>query len=325
MTDKTEEKRAKLNDLRAQLDRLGYGGDREQGQERKAPSAEDIKQSLRKRAAGRKPSVPASQPALIYRRDLPRPAPVPTRRDPPPGRRVVLEEAVEGIEVTHTAGGRFYRVALRVDELAGAKTVSRSFAGKLAAADSGLQERISAACEVGEISPADIIFMDVESTGLNNSPLFLVGTMTWEGDGFEVRQYLARNYSEERPVIRTFLDACADKKLLVTFNGKSFDYPFIRTRAAATGVSFGLAIEHFDLLHHSRRAWKHCLPDCKLQTLERCVCRRVRHGDIPGSEIPDAYHAYVRTDNAFQIVPILKHNMLDLVTLADLMAHLPGP
>ena len=54
------------------------------------------------------------------------------------------------------------------------------------------------------------------------------------------------------------------------------------------------------------------------------MCRRPRCGDIAGSEIPDAYHAYVRTEDATQIVDILKHNMLDLVTLADLMSRLPA-
>jgi len=71
--------------------------------------------------------------------------------------------------------------------------------------------------------------------------------------------------------------------------------------------------------------WGGGLPNCKLQTLESHLCQRVRHGDIPGSEIPDAYHAYVRTQDAWQMVQVLHHNLLDLVTLADLMVRLPPP
>jgi len=60
-----------------------------------------------------------------------------------------------------------------------------------------------------------------------------------------------------------------------------------------------------------------------LQTLEWHVCQRMRYDDIPGSEIPDAYHAFVRSGNAGQIATILKHNKLDLITLADLMTRFP--
>ena len=119
------------------------------------------------------------------------------------------------------------------------------------------------------------------------------------------------------------IEACTSKKLLITFNGKSFDLPFIPTRAVVNGIPFDIEPTHFDLLHECRRIWKDVLPDCRLKTLERHICNRARYGDIPGDQIPEAYHAYVRTENAWQMVGILKHNMLDLVTLADLMTHLP--
>ena len=113
------------------------------------------------------------------------------------------------------------------------------------------------------------------------------------------------------------------KKLLITFNGKSFDFPYIRLRATANGIPFDLELNHLDMLHECRRIWKLELPNCRLQTLEQHICGRSRHGDIPGDQIPAAYHSYVRTGNAWQIVEILKHNMLDLVTMADLMVRFP--
>ena len=94
--------------------------------------------------------------------------------------------------------------------------------------------------------------------------------------------------------------------------------------AAATGLPFAWDPAHLDLLHACRRVWKEVLPDCRLQTLERHVCRRARADDIPGQMIPDAYHEYVRTDNAWQIVEVLRHNLLDLVTLADLLTRFPA-
>jgi len=182
-----------------------------------------------------------------------------------------------------------------------------------------------AASEAGQarLTPADVIFMDLETTGLGSSPLFLIGTMLWRDGQLVVKQIFARDYSEERAALAMFLSDAADKKLLVSFNGKSFDVPYVRVRAAAVGLACNLDPPHLDLLHTGRRIWKGRFADCKLQTLEQHVCGRTRTGDIPGSQIPQAYHDYVRTDNAWQMVACLEHNMLDLVTLADLMTRLP--
>lgn len=236
---------------------------------------------------------------------------------------VVLEEAVGGSEVVHPRSGVSYLISTFVADLREDQHVNGAFKEKLLSDDPGLYSRIRRGNDIESIGLEEIVFLDLETTGLGNSPLFLIGTMIWEGDGFEVRQYLARNYAEESSAIALFLDACIGKRLLVSFNGKSYDLPFVRTRAAANGIPFTFAPAHLDLLHECRRVWKDSLPDCKLQTLERHVCNRVRYGDIPGSEIPDAYHAYVRTENARQIVEVLRHNVFDLITLADLMTKFP--
>jgi uncharacterized protein YprB with RNaseH-like and TPR domain len=175
------------------------------------------------------------------------------------------------------------------------------------------------------IVPAEAAFFDIETTGLTSTPVFLIGTMSWEGDRLVVKQFFARDYSEEPGVMSLFFDWAAEKRLLVSFNGKSFDLPYARVRAAANGVPFTLELPHLDLLHVARRAWKGTVPNHRLQTLEAHVCGRVRQGDIPSWEIPEAYHAYVRTSNAAEIVEIVRHNLLDLVTLADLMVRLPPP
>jgi len=91
------------------------------------------------------------------------------------------------------------------------------------------------------------------------------------------------------------------------------------------GVPFAPDPAHLDLLHVCRRIWRDVLPNCRLQTLERRICGRVRTADIPGSEIPEAYHEYVRTGNALEMLDVLEHNRQDLLTLAELMVRLPPP
>jgi len=286
------------------------------------PAAEDLKRALRKKRRRKKPERPDQ---IIYRRDLPRQVSTPYRAVAQPGQKVTLEEAVDGTEVSHPKQGKGFLVESRIDDPDSAASVSKTFETAAASDESSLRKRVASSCGLGSFAPTDVVFLDLETTGLGNSPLFLIGTMLWNDGSFVVRQYLARNYAEEAAVISLFLEACDGKRLLVTFNGKSFDVPYVRTRSVANGIPYPFVPAHFDMLHECRRIWKDVLPNCKLQTLESHICGRARCGDIPGEEIPEAYHAYVRTENAWQMVEVLKHNMLDLITMADLMTRFPEP
>jgi len=243
----------------------------------------------------------------------------------PPLAPVRLEDAADGVEVAAPHGGRAYLIKHAVAELDAAyHGLAGDFLVQFEREESNLRRLLHATGASEVAQPHDLVFMDLETTGLSATPLFLIGTMTWEQGGFVVSQYLARNYAEEAAAISLFGMAAAGKRALVSFNGKSFDMPYLQTRAAATGVHFEADFAHCDLLHEARRAWGRSLPNCQLQTLEAHICGRPRHDDIPGSEIPEAYHEFVRTGNAAQIVTILQHNVLDLVTLAELMLKLPA-
>jgi uncharacterized protein YprB with RNaseH-like and TPR domain len=195
--------------------------------------------------------------------------------------------------------------------------------------------------------PADALFLDLETCGFAGSPVFLAGLL-WQDDGTMVLdQLFARNYAEERAVLETLWRVAARNRVLVTYNGKSFDWPMVHDRstrhhlgrdARGSSHSTGQApltglgrhdprpqLTHCDLLHHARRRWKGVLPNCKLQTLERFVCNRSRRDDLSGSEVPTAYHEFVRTGVARQVGAIVHHNALDLVTLVQIALRLIEP
>lgn len=306
-------------------------------QPKRDAEVDEVRRKLSKRRPGgdqhaeplAPPSVSSAPEApvdhIIYRRDL---APAEPRRvvRPPSTKPVMLEQAVDGHEVRGPRGGRAFLVANDVRDLEEELGhLCDAFGKKLLRDNSTASRWIAARCDATGLGPGDLMFIDLETTGLAGTPLFLIGTMGWEDSSLVVRQYFARNYAEEAAVISLFLDGTANKKLLVSFNGKSFDMPYVRVRAIANGIPFEVDLRHLDLLHVSRRVWRGRLPDCRLQTLERLVCGRTRYGDIPGSEIPQAYHDYVRTGDARLMVECLRHNMLDLVTLADLILRLPAP
>ena len=166
------------------------------------------------------------------------------------------------------------------------------------------------------------LFLDLETGGLASSPVFLAGTMHWNGEDFVLRQYFARHYGEEAALLRAVAEAARGFEFLVTFNGKSYDVPFLAGRGVVHGHRIALPGRHLDLLHPARRRWKNRLVNFRLTTLELYVCRRRRSGDVPGEEVPGLYHDYVRNGDPYRLIPVFHHNMLDVITMAEILGAL---
>ena len=82
-------------------------------------------------------------------------------------------------------------------------------------------------------------------------------------------------------------------------------------------------LEHLDLLYGARRLWKLRLESCRLMDLENRILGVERQGDLPGEMIPYYYFEYLRTRQAFRLVPVFHHNVMDIVTLACLTGVVP--
>jgi uncharacterized protein YprB with RNaseH-like and TPR domain len=108
----------------------------------------------------------------------------------------------------------------------------------------------------------------------------------------------------------------------VTFNGNTFDLPFLRDRLISHRLPSALHARRLDVLVHARRKWRGMVPDCRLQTLESVICGRSRTGDIPGRLIPETYHEYVRAGDISPLLPVFQHNALDLITTLELLVAL---
>ena len=175
---------------------------------------------------------------------------------------------------------------------------------------------------LGSADAEGCALIDTETAGLHGRPLFMIGLARLEGDDVTLGQYFARDYAEEPAVLSHFARVLPELRLLISFNGKAFDWPFVRDRMAYHRLACRASFEHFDLLHPSRRRWRSELPNCKLQTLERYLCGRWRSGDLPGDQIPQRYHDFVRTQDPRLIAPIFHHNRMDLITMMQLVIAL---
>lgn len=236
---------------------------------------------------------------------------------------VRLEDAICGHSAAAPFGPGYFHIELPANDLdSEAERVYRRFVSLTGHPDADAVERIARACRCKRISPDEIVFLDLETTGLGTTPIFLVGTMECSESGFLFRQYFARDYSEEASILAAISCRLASCRLMITFNGKTFDEPYMKNRSVATGVDYCSPRAHLDLLHEARARYRRDLPNCKLQTLEQMICGRCREDDIPGSEIPTAYHEFVRSGDASKIQLILQHNLYDLLTMADLMNRL---
>lgn len=168
----------------------------------------------------------------------------------------------------------------------------------------------------------DLLFFDIETMGLKDLPVILIGMASLSQERIEVKQYLSTDLKDEKAILDGFLSDLQDDTIFVSFNGRSFDLPFIRGRARYHGINVDFNRHHLDLLHFSRRTWGDELPNCRLQTLEKHLLGMKRHEDVPSSMVPAFYKKYIQTGNIGPLVPIIEHNKLDVITLAKILSLL---
>jgi uncharacterized protein YprB with RNaseH-like and TPR domain len=174
------------------------------------------------------------------------------------------------------------------------------------------------------LGAAQTVFFDLETCGLSNAPVFLAGTMHWNGSDYVVRQYFARDYGEEAALVDELARFLAGFETVISYNGKSYDVPFLADRASLHHVPFTRPARHIDLVHHARRRWNGILPNCRLVTLELHVCKRRRSGDVPSADVPGLYHDFVKYGGAHRLIPVFHHNLLDVTTMDEILRALVG-
>jgi uncharacterized protein YprB with RNaseH-like and TPR domain len=186
-----------------------------------------------------------------------------------------------------------------------------------------LPARFAETTKSSEIHADQVLFLDLETTSLTSTqPLFLVGLIQLRGTELIVSQLFARDYTEE-PALLAYLPSLAEScQLIVTYNGKRFDLPYLRDRMMFHRQRFTLYQEHLDLLLKAKVQYRGCYRDCKLQTLEEHLCNRRRLDDSPGHLIPELYHQFVLNGDWGPLRGVFYHNALDLLTMVELMPHL---
>jgi hypothetical protein len=178
-----------------------------------------------------------------------------------------------------------------------------------------------AACD-----PSRALYLDTETTGLSGGTgtvAFLVGLAWWDGPTLVLEQLLVRALGEEEPMLERLHARVASASMLVTFNGKSFDMPLLRTRFVMAGLKAPPEPPHLDLLHVARRVHKERTRRrpgaCKLTAIERDVLGFERVDDVASGDVSACYLHFLRTGDGRALLGVIEHNAWDVVAMAALV------
>jgi uncharacterized protein YprB with RNaseH-like and TPR domain len=193
--------------------------------------------------------------------------------------------------------------------------------------DESLSHETRAALE----DPEKWLFLDTETTGLaggTGTYAFLIGLAWWDAGGLQVEQFFMRDFAEEHSLLQELSQRVAERPVLVTFNGKSFDWPLLENRFLMTrSIVVPKLAAHLDLLHPARALWKLRLGSVRLVELERHVLDAPRLGwhrenDVASALIPQFYFDYLRGGPAEPLAGVVRHNQMDLRGLAALFGKI---
>ncbi len=178
---------------------------------------------------------------------------------------------------------------------------------------------------LGDFDPRRMLILDTETTGLaggTGTLPFLVGLARFEDESLALEQLLVCRPGHELPALVLLKSRIESATSLVTYNGKSFDWPILRNRFVMNRIAPPECPPHLDLLHISRKVFRARLESAKLVRVEEGVLGFVRHDDVLGSAIPQLYWSFVREGDPKILEKVLEHNSADVVALAALLGVL---
>lgn len=170
--------------------------------------------------------------------------------------------------------------------------------------------------------PQKHFVFDIETTGL--SPKFckviLIGIVYNENNQTIIKQFFASNDDEEKELLLAFIDEIKSFNKHITFNGFTFDIPFLNSRFKKNKIDFSLnKDDDIDILRLIKPyKEKLSLLDCKLKTIEKYIGIN-RDDTISGKESVELYNEFKNTQDKKLKDKILLHNYDDIYYLSQMI------
>lgn len=170
--------------------------------------------------------------------------------------------------------------------------------------------------------PKSHFVFDIETTGL--SPKFckviLIGIAYNENNKTIIKQFFALNENEEKDLLLAFVNNISSFEKHITFNGFTFDIPFLNSKFKKHNIDFCLnKDDDMDILRIVKPyKEKLCLLDCKLKTIEKYLGIN-RNDTISGKESVELYKEFENSQDETLKNKILLHNYEDIYYLSKML------
>ena len=169
-----------------------------------------------------------------------------------------------------------------------------------------------------------IIAFDIETTGLfpHHDQIILSGLLDTGGDTVSATQFFCDQTGDEPSLIRNTLDVLTQADVILTYNGSSFDLPFLEKRAAKYGIPVSLNYCHLDLYSvlSSFSGLKDGIRSLSQKNVERFMGVDTMRADrISGGDSVRLYERFMTTRGFDLERQILLHNHDDILQLYRLL------
>lgn len=184
----------------------------------------------------------------------------------------------------------------------------------------------------------DLLFLDIETLGAYDSPIIILGLGYFNKDIFEIHIFFARDFSEEIAMCEHLKNEILPHfKCFVTYNGKSFDIPYIANRflyyfddnpmISKDDIPYEMSnskFHHIDLYHNCRRKFRDNFTGFTLTNMEEKILNMKRNFDIPGILVGLCYRKYLEDPlrHIGLIKKVIEHNYYDIYSMPLLLQRL---
>lgn len=170
--------------------------------------------------------------------------------------------------------------------------------------------------------PEDHFVFDIETTGLNSKycKVILIGILYVENNKTIIKQFFTHSQAFEKELLLEFINHIKPFKYHITFNGVSFDIPFLNSRFKKHNIEYELdKYQDIDILKLVK-PYKNILSlsDCKLKTIEKYL-GILREDTISGKESVNLYKEFENTQDVKLKEKILLHNYEDIYYLGHIL------
>lgn len=177
----------------------------------------------------------------------------------------------------------------------------------------------------------DFLFLDIETLGIIDSPIIIVGIGFFKDGQFKIHIFFARGLEEEIAICEHLRKEILSNYIcFVTYNGKTFDIPYLANRFLyffdenpmiseddPPYENCNTKLHHIDLYHHCRRLFKGKLYNYTLMNIENKLLNWKRENELPSNLVGLCYRKYKENPERYigLMKEVIEHNYYDIYSM----------